>query len=130
LVCPTTDTARRAAAGGANVFLYNFNRTFPIPGLEATLMLGAAHGAELAYVFNTVSDMISEEDRSMVPVIQGYWVRHATAGDPNGEGAAAWPKLGSDPVQRLNLDLEQTVLTDFRSAECAMWEAQYQLEFN
>lgn len=129
LVCPTTDTARRAAAAGLDVFLYNFDQAIPIPGLES-LMLGAAHGAELAYVFDTVPDMLPDEDRALVPVMQGYWVRHAASGDPNGQGATAWPKLGGDSVQRLNLTLEQTVLTDFRGEECAMWETLYQAEFD
>ena len=51
LVCPTYDSARRAAAGGASVYLYNFDwpvLTDVIPFLRVT------HGAEIAFVFGSV----------------------------------------------------------------------------
>ena len=83
LVCGTYDSARRAAAGGAQVFLYNFARPIPLDFL-APLMLGATHGAEIAYVFGSVVPT-QEVDQMLGEVIQGYWTRFARTGDPNGE---------------------------------------------
>lgn len=44
LVCPTYDTARRAAAGGSAVWLHNFAR--PVQRPLASLHVGATHDSE------------------------------------------------------------------------------------
>ncbi len=128
LVCGTYDTARRAAAAGAPVHLYNFARAIPLAAL-ASLDLRATHGAEIAYVFGSEIPDISDEDRELGRTIQGYWSRFAHTGDPNGPGEVTWPPFGPDDDQRLNLDVEVSVIDDFRSTECAMWIGLYDREF-
>ncbi len=65
LVCSVRDTAKRAAAAGLDVFVYNSTRPIPIPAL-AGLDLRATHGAEIAYVFGSVgADVIGEEDLAL-----------------------------------------------------------------
>jgi para-nitrobenzyl esterase len=52
LVCSTYDSARRAAAAGAPVYLYNFS--WPVL-VDVLPFLGATHGAEIAFVFASVT---------------------------------------------------------------------------
>jgi len=127
LVCPTYDSARRAAAGGADVHLYNFARPVSIPEL-APLKLGALHGIEIAYVFGSVQ-VPNPTDQALALAMQGYWSRFARHGNPNGEGALVWPRYEDASDQRLNFDAEISVLTGFRRTECEFWWDTYDAEF-
>jgi para-nitrobenzyl esterase len=125
LVCGTYDSARRAAAGGANVYLYNFARpvlTDVLPFLRAT------HGAEIAFVFGS-AEAPSPEDEAIALSMQGYWTRFAETGDPNGEDALAWPLYDDATDQRINFDVENSVLTGFRRQQCELWWSFYDEEF-
>jgi para-nitrobenzyl esterase len=119
LVCGTYDSARRAAAAGGDVYLYNFARWVQIPEL-IPLDLRALHGAEIAYVFGSPPPP-TEADRVLTDAIQGYWTRLARTGDPNAEGAVAWPLYDDATDLRLNLDAEVTVIEGFRRTECELW---------
>jgi para-nitrobenzyl esterase len=123
LVCTTHDSARRAAAAGLDVWMYNFDYPLPIPGLE---ILGATHGAEIAFVFDSVE---GEEQDVVGEPIRGYWSRFAGTGDPDGAGALAWPPFAPDADARMNFSTELAVVPDFRAAECAMWRSLYDAEF-
>ena len=127
LVCGTYDSARRAAAGGAPVYLYNFARPIPLDIL-APLMLGATHGAEIAYVFGSVVPT-EEVDRMLGLAMQGYWTRFARTGDPNGDAALAWPNYDDANDQRINFDSEISVVSDFRRAQCEFWWGVYDAQF-
>jgi len=124
-VCPTYDTARRAAAGGADVYLYNFAQPLPIPGLE---FLGATHQTEILYVFGSF-DFMTEADRQVALAMQGYWTRMAHAGNPNGEGAVVWPRYEDASDERINFDAQISVLPDFRRTECEFWWGLYDQAF-
>jgi len=128
LVCPTYDSARRAAAGGAPVYLYNFARPIPLPQL-APLMLGATHGSEIAYVFGSVPG-VSEADEQLSVAVQGYWTQLAHVGNPNGNGQPNWPRYQDATDQRINLDVEISVLTGFRRTECEFWWGVFDSQFN
>ena len=129
LVCSVRDTAKRAAAAGLDVFLYNFDRPIPIPALQA-LDLGATHGAEIAYVFGSVGpDVIDADDLALSATMQRYWGRFAATGDPNGGNDLAWPMFSADDDMRLNFDLTLSTVQDFRSDVCALWESIYDSEF-
>jgi para-nitrobenzyl esterase len=128
LVCATYDTARRVAAGGVPVYLYNFDRPIPISAL-AGFNLRATHGAEIAYIFETAPPDLPEPDVALGRMMQGYWARHAIAGDPNGGSAPAWPAWKRDADVRLNFNLEPIVVTDFRRELCDFWATLYDKEF-
>ena len=128
LVCGTYDSLRRAAAGGAPVYLYNFARPIPLAILEP-LMLGATHGAEIAYVFGSVSPP-EDMDLMLGLAMQGYWTRFARSGDPNGDGAVQWPLYADATDQRLDLDAEISVTAAFRRPECEFWWDVYDAEFD
>ncbi len=114
LVCETYDSARRAAVGGAPVYMYNFSRpvlTDVLPQLQAT------HGAEIAFVFGS-AESPDPEDSVLSQSMQGYWSRFAYNGDPNGEGALEWPAYSDASDQRINFDVENTIVTGFRREQC------------
>jgi para-nitrobenzyl esterase len=127
LVCPTYDSARRAAAGGAPVYLYNFSHPIDLPALEP-LMLGATHGVEIAYVFGSVPPPNAGDDK-LARAVQGYWTGLAQSGDPNGDGLPQWPKYDAATDQRLNLDVDISVLSGFRRTECDFWWGIYDRNF-
>lgn len=123
LGCSTYDTARRVAAQGADVHLYVFSRS--IPGLEG---LGPTHGVEMPYVFGTLNNPPSE-DAALSDTVQGYWTRFASTSDPNGESALEWPAFDETTDQRMNFDINPTVVSGYRRAECDMWETIYAAQF-
>jgi para-nitrobenzyl esterase len=128
LVCPTYDAARRAAAGGANVYLYNFARPIDLAPLEP-LMLGATHGTEIAYVFGSVTPP-SPGDAEIATAVQSYWAQLARSGDPNVPGAVAWPRYADATDQRLDFGDGVSVVTGFRRRECDFWFGTYDAEFS
>jgi para-nitrobenzyl esterase len=127
LVCGTYDSARRAAAAGADVYLYNFGRWVQIPEL-IPLDLRALHGAEIAYVFGSPPPPTAD-DAALADAIQGYWTRLARTGDPSGAGALPWPRYDASTDLRLDLDVPISVVGGFRRAECAYWRGVYDAAF-
>lgn len=120
LVCGTMDTARRAAAAGLDVYMYNFNIDWSIGGT----VLGPSHASEISHVFGTPYNE-SEENEAVGEVMNTYWATFARTGDPNYEGApAVWPRYlpdEDDNDQRLQLDPDYEVLDNFRKEECILW---------
>ena len=127
LVCSTYDTARRAAAGGARTYLYNFARAIPIAILQA-LGLGAFHGAEIVYVFGSITPPTAD-DAALGETIRSYWTRFARSGDPNGKGTVKWRRFKDKTDRRLNLDVTPSELTGFRRHECEFWWSVYDAQF-
>jgi para-nitrobenzyl esterase len=127
LVCSTYDTARRAAAGGAHAYLYNFAREIPI-AIQA-LGLHAFHGSEIVYVFGSLTPPTAD-DGTIGETIRSYWTRFARSGNPNGKGALEWPRYKDKTDERLNLDVQTSVLTGFRRHECEFWWSTYDARFN
>jgi para-nitrobenzyl esterase len=58
---------------------------------------GAAHGAEVPYVLDTLDifsgtkDIAVEEDRKIARAMSGYWFEFARTGNPKVDGAPPWP---------------------------------------
>jgi para-nitrobenzyl esterase len=87
--CPSARTADAAAAAGQRVFVYHFERVRP-----GSHGLGAYHGAEISYVFNTADSWLPSDasDHTLAQAMQAYWVNFARSGDPNGPGLPVWPR--------------------------------------
>jgi para-nitrobenzyl esterase len=127
LVCTTYDTARRAVAGGAHTYLYNFAREIPIPVLQA-VDLRAFHGSEIVYVFGSITPP-TPDDGILGEAMRGYWTRFARSGTPNLHGVFKWPRYTLTGDRRINLDVDLSVLTGFRRRECEFWWGVYDAQF-
>ncbi len=126
LVCGTHDTARRFAAAGRAVFMYNFNVHWSI----APELFLAGHAAEISHVFGTPHlPEPDAESAAVAAAMNTYWARFAATGDPNGSDAPAeWPSFAMDGDRRLQLAPEWQVLDDFRAEECAFWRRYHGVE--
>lgn len=93
MACPIGAEATLVTSAGARAFVYKFDRSIPGKG-EA--QLGAFHGLEIPYVFDTFSDRswrwlpFTEADRKLSSRMQIYWTNFAKFGDPNGQGLPSW----------------------------------------
>ena len=87
--CPSIALADGFAAGGAPTYVYRFDRIRP-----GDHDIGAYHGAEIPYVFDTHDAWLptDEHDRTLTRQMMGYWTRFAATGDPNQPGAPRWPR--------------------------------------
>jgi para-nitrobenzyl esterase len=109
------------AAGGA-AWMYHFTRT---PQGENGISLGAYHGVEYPYVFDTHDPYfaINNTDRSLQQAMQLYWVNFAKTGDPNGDSVTRWPRFQAPDlmVQELGDEVFTTVAPE--PGLCALFEA-------
>jgi para-nitrobenzyl esterase len=126
LVCGTHDSARRAAAAGLSVFMYNFN----VPWSVSPTVLKVAHASEISHVFGDPYLRAPDPDSQAVSLaMNAYWAHFALGGDPNHAGAlATWPTfqpVAEDHDQRLQLDSAWQLLSDFRRSECQFWRTLY-----
>lgn len=127
LVCSTTDTALLAAAHAPSVYTYNFD--IPVDPSLTPAFLGATHGAELAYVFQT-SSRFNAEQTAASNLMQRYWTNFARTGDPNGDGDPEWSTFAQANNRRMNFALDTAaVVDDFRKPECELWIAGYEQAF-
>ena len=87
--CPSRKLADGFAAAGAPTYFYRFDRVRP-----GDHGLGAYHGAEIPYIFNTHDAWLptTAADQALTQHMMGYWLSFAAKGNPNHEGAPPWPK--------------------------------------
>lgn len=102
MVCPSRTLAAAVANSGGRSWLYYFTRQRPGAG---GAKLGAYHGAELPYVFDTHDAWLPTRsaDRSLTAALMDYWVGFARRGVPGAEGRPRWPLYGSDGGQVMEL---------------------------
>lgn len=76
----------------SSAYQYHFTRA--VPGNP----LGAHHGAELRYVFNTMGGQgraTAAEDVALAESMIAYWTQFAKTGNPNLDGFERWPEYGA-----------------------------------
>ncbi len=84
-------------------------------------LLGACHGLEIPFVFDTLGNgteplLGADPPQQLADTMHAAWVAFATSGD------CGWPKY--DPSRRatIRFDITSEVVDDPRSAERALWE--------
>ena len=125
-ICGARRIAQLASASQPEpVFRYHFTHVLDNVGPMGKKN-GAFHGLELFFVFDhlTVAGyQASAGEKDLAAAIGGYWSRLGATGDPNGEGAVAWPAYdaATDPYLRLDTTItaDQGVHTD----KCDFWDS-------
>ncbi|REE94757.1 carboxylesterase/lipase family protein [Thermomonospora umbrina] len=123
-----TDRFIRAATRHTPTYAYQFNdpqapSPLPIPGLR----LGAAHAAEIPYLFNPHWDRFDGGQRALAHQMIQYWARFAATGRPDDPGLPAWSRYRKAATSYRELQPGGLPGTSSRSAfrfqhHCALWD--------
>jgi para-nitrobenzyl esterase len=94
-VCPSLVLAKEASKLNHNAWVYHFTRQREG---ELAATMGAYHGAELPYIFDTHDDWLPtvEADHRLTNIMQTYWVNFAATGNPNQLDLPVWPNYSAD----------------------------------
>jgi len=124
-VCP----ARRIAAAAAGsqeepVYRYQFGHHASAP--PKTASLGAFHGLELFYVFQTMERLLiqpTEGDLEVEAQLLASWAGLAADGNPSPAGAAPWETYDPGRDNALYIAGGAIAMTEgVRTARCDFWD--------
>lgn len=85
---------------------------------------GAFHGSELQYLFDDeqLPGPATPAQHQLADTMVRYWAQFAHTGDPNGHGAAPWPRFGTGEHVR-SLQAGKTEQVDLaQEHQCGFWE--------
>lgn len=121
MLCASQHVASTMNAAGGAAWMYHFTRT---PQGENGISLGAYHGVEYPYVFDTHDPYfaINNTDRSLQQAMQLYWVNFAKTGDPNGDSVARWPRFQAPDLMVQELGDEVFTTAAPEPGLCALFE--------
>src|SRR5262249_1561321 len=89
--------------------------------------LGAFHSSEIKFVFGNPGQLtpgaLTDDELKLWGAMSGYWSRHASSGDPNGDKAVAWPKYDQATDQNIVLDLTISMQTGLEKDLCDFWDS-------
>lgn len=112
---PAIRLADAHAGAASGTYMYEFS--WASPGL------GAVHGLEIPFVFDTVSrdarlfgPMLEGAPQQLADTMHAAWVSFATNGDPG------WPKYDVNRRATMRFDTTSHVVDDPRSWERALWD--------
>ena len=97
--CPSLSLAQAAQEAGGSAYVYRFDRMRE--GFEA---IGAYHGAELPYVFDTHDPWMPTNaiDHQITDALVDYWIAFLTTGSPNesqsGRTETGDPEMGGSEI--------------------------------
>jgi para-nitrobenzyl esterase len=105
--------ARLHSQNGYPTFLYLFS---VVDDAAAEKGLGARHGAEIPYVFDTLSSAGGggAAQRSVAGIMNATWRAFAATGEPNGADLTSWPDYASGKIMDFALG-SQTAKIDPRN---------------
>lgn len=121
-VCPSFRLAAYNQTAGQRAWFYYFSR---VREGELAQAMGAYHGAELPYVFNTHDEWLptNRTDEQLSEQIMSYWVNFIRAGNPNGANLPAWPQF-DDQYSTAILDIPYRSATHPSAKLCKLLELQ------
>jgi para-nitrobenzyl esterase len=122
--CATRRAARAFSKAGAATYLYHFTY---VPEDALLDGLGSFHSAEIKYVLGNPGQLqpqpLTADEKVMSAAMMGYWSRHADKGDPNGEGAFAWPKYDATTDEDIVFDLKISKEAGLKKDLCDFWDS-------
>jgi para-nitrobenzyl esterase len=108
-LCPSLQLATAVQQRGGRVWFYQFNK---VRAGELARAMGAYHGAELPYIFDTHDSWLptDDKDRQLTGVMMRYWRNFARSGDPNAKDLPNWPPYasGKKTIQLLDTNVGQS----------------------
>ena len=114
----TNAVAATHSASGPT-YLYSFD-------FAPTEKLGAAHGAEIPFVFSnaTESDNARPGADKVEDAVSEAWIAFARTGNPNHPGIPEWPTYNTETRPGMVFDVESRVVNDIRKLEREVWETE------
>ena len=125
-ICPARAVARAAVKGQTEPVRRYFFTHVSDNATALVKAFGAFHGSELLYVFEHLGAegyTPSAAETALAAAIGGYWSRLAAAGDPDGQGAVAWPLYDATKDSFLQLDDTIVAGEGVRTEQCDFWDA-------
>jgi len=123
--CGARRTARDMSAVQPRTYRYLFSMPpkfflYQLPGMpDWKERFGCFHAAEIPFVFHFLAlPGLEEEDIALSAQMAGYWARFARTGDPDGDGAAHWPRYSRKDEQYLIFDNPVKTGAGFMDREC------------
>jgi para-nitrobenzyl esterase len=112
-------TARMTERVSSDAWLYHFTRV-----RRGNELLGAFHGSEVAFVFDTFSPErpADEADAALTEAMASYWVQFAATGNPNREGLPEWPAYSAETDIHLELGDRVATGTGLHREGCDFFE--------
>ncbi|HEX6110008.1 MAG TPA: carboxylesterase/lipase family protein [Ktedonobacteraceae bacterium] len=116
---PALRMADAHAKSPSATYMYEFAWRSP----QFNGLLGACHGLEIPFVFDTLGNETetlwgNNPPQQLAETMHTYWVAFATRGDPG------WPTYELSRRATMRFDKTLEVVDDPRSAERALWEGQ------
>jgi para-nitrobenzyl esterase len=115
--------AASARAASVRMFLWTH-----VPDDPLYAPYGAAHGAELPFLFDTFAEIgitPTAEERRLTARVQSAWVAFAADGEPRVDESIEWPVFDPSTLALLRLDEPPQPDRAFHDAACDFWDAFY-----
>ena len=114
---PAIRVAEAHAKSPSATYMYEFAWRSP----QFNGLLGACHGLEIAFVFDTLGNgteplLGTDPPQQLADTMHAAWVAFASRGNPG------WPKYDLKRRATMRFDTTSEVVDDPRSAERALWE--------
>ena len=109
-----TFASRKAAQGGAPVYLYRLEWETPVNGGR----LRSHHGLDVPLVFDNVDKVGSTigtgsvEAQRVADAMSAAWLAFARTGDPNAPGLAYWPPFDAKNQRTMEFNVVSRAVTD------------------
>ncbi|MAP95605.1 MAG: carboxylesterase [Ponticaulis sp.] len=112
---------KRAEAGGAPAWLYQFDWETPVLGG----IYGAPHALEIPFAFDTLGNsesMVGDptKPQKVADQVSEAWISFARHGDPNARGLPFWPSVTTDDVVAMRFNMVSEVDEEYFDAEGAI----------